>query len=212
MPRKPKKSTTALTDEQINRILRQAKKQPKKKLSKYDSFTRIRNYIMIRMAVMNGLRPKEIYNAKTEHINLSEGILYIPASNNKQRFEDIWYLPDEEKKELEIYLQLRNQLFQDNPWLFPAVHPRNKNGRLDRCTPTRIIKQMAKESGIPFRVDFYMLRHTFATKVQLKYKDLKVTANMLRHRDFQCRSALRYIHTAESSQRPVRINELWAAE
>lgn len=205
MSRKPKHNTIALTDEQVNKILTSIFETPKRRLSKKELFSRLRNYIMVRLSYFNGLRPKEVYNARIECINLRNGLFYIPAENNKQRHEDLWELPASEIQELKNYLKIRKKLFPKSSWFFPT----RTGSRMSRFTPTRIIKILSKKAGLNFRINFYTLRHSFATKCQIKFKDIKITANLLRHRDFQCRSALRYIHTAESTKRFTRLNELW---
>lgn len=182
-------------------------------------FYQIRNAFMFYLAWNLGLRPKEVFSIRLEHIDLERGRLYIPASNNKQHQQDYMPLPKFLIYSLSRYLQQRGEFLTfrknwlDNPYLFPS----NYNRYLDRSMLSRILRAALKKAGL-YQVSYidsrgkkranknlYSLRHGFGTESYNKLGLLK-TKILMRHKWIG--STLTYIHISEQESREKLIEEL----
>lgn len=177
-------------------------------------FTAIRDAFMLYFGWHLGLRPKEIYDARLEHLYLEKGYIYIPAGNNKQRQQDDFPIPEFLIAQLMRYLESRKKFYPENPWLFPSS---GKNGRIDRSTFAKMLRKLLRETGL-YQVSYidsqglkranitpYGLRHGFGTLAAETYS-LKACSILMRHRDL--RSSLPYIHIAEGTSRKILIEQL----
>jgi len=224
MPRKPKKIPQIISEEEFKRVLNVIlfkKKSQRGVIKKLYYFNKIRKAMIFFLMYYLGLRPKESFASKVEHVNLNNGTLYIPAENNKQRVSDMIPLPDFVIDALNKYLRIRRYYFKNSPYLFPSKH-RRSSGILGRSMVCRIFKEACKKAGIiqtqytdvlgrkKYNLTPYSLRHAFASKVYFKTKDIKKTALMLRQYDWQCRSTLRYVHTAENMSKREIYNSLYS--
>lgn len=206
--RKPKKNTFVIMPDELQKILnamltRRTGKH-KKLLTEYQKFARIRDCMAVYMLYITGCRPMEVYNSRLDYLDIEKNKFFIPAENNKQRHADYIDLPNFLMDSLYEYMQIRAKLFKDNDYLFPA-----KNGRPDRSVLIRSFRNACRDAGIlkasytdgqgnpRYNYSLYTLRHSYGTLCYSRLKDLRKVAVMLRHRDWQCRSVLRYVHTAE---------------
>ena len=222
MPRKPKKIPQIISEEDIQKIFHAIinEKRAYNGGKKIYYFRKFRNCMIFFLMYYLGLRPKASYAIKIEHIDLERGTLFIPASNNKQRNSDLIPLPEFVYNTLFRYIKKRNKLFEDSEWLFPSDHWRSK-GHLDHSVVCKIFKDAARDTKLlntsyvdaqgHKRANFtpYNLRHSFGSKAYEKTKDIKKTAFLLIQYDWQCRSALVYIHTTQNKNRIDLFNELY---
>lgn len=220
MPRKRKKIPQTISLEQLKKILFVIMTDKNKNdITPIRKFYRFRSCMMIYMSYFMGLRPKEVYAAKLEHLNMEKKALYIPAENNKQRNEDLMPIPEPLIKNLIKYLELRKIYFPNNIWLFPSC--RFKKEHIDRSSYEHIFRRAVKLAGF-YQVSYidkknlkrgnltlYSLRHSFGSSIYEKTKDIRKTAIMLRHYDWQYRSALLYIHTTEQKSRKDMFDEIF---
>jgi len=179
-------------------------------------FLRARNLLMCIMCYTAGFRPKEVYNAKLEHLNLSERTLYIPAENNKQRNQDYAPLPNSLIEPLKKYLAVR----PDSIWLFPSA---GKTGHICRSSFAKFFRDALKKSKL-YQVSYikknngkelkmsvynvYSLRHSFGVNTMDKLHDPRKVALLLRHYDEQLRSVWVYIHTLSKNKRKGIMDSL----
>lgn len=165
-----------------------------------------------------GLRPKECYHAKITNLNLNEKWLYIPSEDNKERQQDYVCLPDFLIPKIKSYLNYRNIYFTDSEWLFPS---NSKEGYVDRTYYEQVFREALKDTGI-YKISYvdtqglnranftlYSLRAGFGTYAWNKTKDIKKTAILLRHKDRQLRSTMRYVSIAEEDTRKELIDEIY---
>lgn len=193
----------------------------KRKLTPYENFLRVRNCMMILMAYLLGLRPKETTDIKLIHIDFLKNSLYIPAEHNKQRNEDKIPIPNFLMNKIISYMKLRKKFFELNEWLFPNRSGKTTRAKLERNTYATLFKSALKRARLlqisyidkknQKRTNYtlYSLRHSFGTFVYSKTRDIRKTALALRHYDFQCRSTLTYIHTAQSLDRLKIFDEIF---
>ncbi len=199
MPKK-KKSLKSLSENQIKQLMRSM--LSRKTTGEYYNFLNIRNAFAIQFQFYLGLRPKEMYDGKLEYFDLEKKSYYIPANNNKQRFEDFAFIPDFLIPRIKAYLKIREQFFPDNEWIFPT---KSERGRIDRSYYTKVFRDAIKEIGLYYvsykdghghkRATFtpYSLRAGYGTHVFDKTGDIHKTAVALRHRDIQMRTTLTYV-------------------
>ena len=185
-------------------------------------YCKLRDATIMLLMFYNGLRPREACRAKLDHLDIKKALLYIPGKDNKQRQSDSVYLADFVWELLYKYLEIRNIHPQasKSEWLFPNI----MGGPIDRSTVMTVFKKAIKEAGL-YKLSYidkqgkprgnltlYSLRHSFATNAYLKLHDLRKVATLLRHKDFQCRSTLRYIHSAEGISYKELIEEVYKPE
>ncbi len=223
MPRKPKKIPQAITEEDFNKITSAILTEPKPKNigPEIFYFRQFRNCMMFFLMFYLGLRPKECYAAKLDYLNLDKETLFIPAENNKQRNSDFIPLPNFILPILVKYLEVRNSLFKISSWLFPSDNWKH-NSHLDTCFVAGVFKRAVKKANL-YQIGYidpngrkiptltpYSLRHSFGSRVYEKTHDIKKTANLLRQYDWQCRSALIYIHTTQNKGRKELLDEIYS--
>jgi len=221
MPRKPKRIPQILSQQEIRKIIDFILSEKKKyRITEYQRFLRARNCVMILLQFLLGLRPKEVYDARMSYLLPDTREFYIPAQNNKQRQQDTIPIPEFIFEKIAAYLAIRNKFFSSSPWLFPSTRPR---GRLDRSSLSKLFRKILKQLGL-YRVSYidtkgmsrgnvtlYSLRHSFGSFVYDKTKDIRKTALLLRQYDWQCRSALIYIHTTQNTSRLELLKEIYAS-
>lgn len=168
-----------------------------------------------------GVRPREITRAKLEYLDITKGTLYIPGGNNKQREDDIIPLTDFVIQVLYQYLEIRKgHSCNGCPWLFPNI----SGQPIDRSTLAQLFKRAVKKAGL-YKLSYidkqghprgnlslYSLRHSFATNAYLKLKDIRKVALLLRHRDYSCRSTMRYLHSAQELKYKDILDEVYQRE
>ncbi len=223
MPRKPKKIPQIVSDEQFQKILRAIikEKQALNGGSEMYYFRKVRNCMIFFLMFYLGLRPKEAYGSKVEHISIENGTIFIPGENNKQRNSDTIPLPDFVRVGLLKYMKIRERYFKDSPWLFPSNHWRSK-GRLAHNVLAGVFKDAVRRAGILHtcyvdslgrkisNLNPYSLRHSFGSRAYEKTHDIKKTAYLLRQYDWQCRNALVYIHTLQNKNRSDLYDEMYS--
>ncbi len=162
-----------------------------------------------------GLRPMEARCIKLAHIK--NKILYIPAENNKQRFQDTLPIPYFIYMKLISYINFRNKFFSNKDYLFP----KKDNLPLDRGSHIRFFNFILKKCNLYQKsyndkknnargnLTLNSLRHSFGTFAYSKLHDIKQVACLLRHHDFLCRSTLIYIHTDENRNKLDLFDEIY---
>ena len=134
-----------------------------------------RNKLIIKIIIFTGIRVSEAINLKRKDIS-QEGDLYIiriRGKGNKYRVVMVKsHLIDEHLNAMEI-----NYINQDG-YIFV-----NRNGeRLTQAYISRIVEQILFQAGIrKGKNGAHMLRHTFATMLYKKQKDLVLVQEALGH-------------------------------
>lgn len=214
---KTKKVPQTLSKEQLNLIIVYILTKKNKYGGYY--FHRVRNAFMIYFSYYLGLRPKECYNSRVEHINLEEGCMYIPAENNKQRQQDFVYFPDFLIPAIKRYLEIRKRYYPNSPYMFPTK--KSNGGSIDRSQYAKIFREALRGVNL-YKISYidqqnlkranlslYSLRHSFGTNVFKKTHDIKKTAMFLRHKDLMMRSAMIYVHCCENEIKKEIVNEIY---
>lgn len=115
---------------------------------------RLKQLLMIRYFMLNGLSPMELSNARIEHLDPMEGTLFLPRRHwKKDCLTDI----DEETVKLQI-------IYSGSRKKGPLVRSRNTRGHIQPKSFCRLVKLVAVHTTIPNaeRITPLILKRTFA--------------------------------------------------
>lgn len=138
----------------------------------------VRDYCMLLMCFIHGLRATELCALKLNDIDLKSRILFV--NRLKGGFSTTQPLIDSEIDALTAWLKERNT-WQDieSKWLFLS----QKKGRLTRHRFYHIIKNNAKKAGININVHPHMLRHACGYALADLGKDTRLIQDYLGHKN-----------------------------
>lgn len=117
----------------------------------------VRSWAMILLAYRHALRASEVCNLRLSDVNLKAGTIHVErlkgSLESVQTLEKLKGQPLlDERKALNLWLAERKD---DSPYLFTS----QKGGRIDRTQFFRILKQCAKQAGVP-KISPHTLKHT----------------------------------------------------
>ena len=145
-----------------------------------------RNYVMISLMYVCGVRVSELIELTSSNINFSDGLLHVTGKGGKQR---IVPLPESMVAMLQAYLlNVQPYLFKNmtitSDILFPILYA-------DQVKPmTRqgfwgILKHIVIQSGLPETISPHVLRHSIATHLLKKGANLRLLQMALGHEQLQ---------------------------
>lgn len=181
-PKLPKKLPKYLTIEQSKRLLNA--------VSQSDDKYRERNYCMILLFLMLGLRVSEMSNINLKDISLADNTIRIHGKGNKERTLS---LNKDCQSAIKNYLVVRpNDDVKDKQALF-------LNRSLNRISTKqieRITKKYLTIIGLP---DYtcHKLRHTAATLIYSEKKDIRTTQEILGHSSISSTEIYTHINNKE---------------
>ncbi|WP_174613660.1 site-specific tyrosine recombinase XerD [Virgibacillus ihumii] len=169
-PKKEQKLPKVLSSKDVEKLL----------TFQEDSPLSIRNKAMLELLYASGLRVSELISLKVSDLHLTMGFLRCFGKGSRER---IVPLGDVAKEAVEKYLrEARGQLTrrrQDKNALFVNQHGRP----LSRQGFWKILKGIARQSGIKKEITPHTLRHSFATHLLENGADLRSVQEMLGHAD-----------------------------
>ncbi|GAB4073528.1 site-specific tyrosine recombinase XerD [Barrientosiimonas marina] len=140
----------------------------------------MRNKAMLELMYATGLRVTELVSLEVSDLHLTMGFVRCMGKGSKER---IVPLGDVAKNAMDYYLQHgRGHLVkrgQDQNALFVNQHGRP----LSRQGFWKILKEIARDSGIKKQITPHTLRHSFATHLLENGADLRSVQEMLGHAD-----------------------------
>lgn len=152
-----------------------------------------RDQAIIQLMAMCGLRPCEIVRLRISDIDFDKSIVRV----NTTKTRNVWELPisGDLAEILHHYIRFERKSNTNDETLFlnHLGKPRSNN---THCL-NKLIKRIARRSGITRRVHSYTLRHTFATLLTVNGCPLPYTQRLMRHRSFK--TTLRYAHVVDKS-------------
>jgi len=169
----------------------------------YGEWLRKRDLTIVILMFELALRPKECLALRFDDFEPQNMFFRIRAENNKERQAGTIPLTEKVIPYLEKYLSLpRARFWRNSPYLFPSFSNRHSHVSSERWKHK--FREILKEAGIweapvnstrpPY--SSYTLRHTKATMVLEKTKDIRLVQLMLRHKD--PRSTQVYHHITKS--------------
>jgi len=168
LPRRWKRLPKALTDAEMNQLLRPL--EPATPVSLCDQ-------AVLELAYASGLRISELSAIRLEQLQLDSGFVHVVGKGNKER---VVPLGRKAAQALHRYLEA------GRPKLITRKSPgqvflTRRGTRFSRVTLWRRVKERVRRAGIPRRVTPHMLRHSFATHLLEHGADLRVIQELLGH-------------------------------
>jgi len=158
----------------------------------------IRDRALIELLYATGLRVSELVQLRVADVNLDAGYLTCTGKGGKQRVVPIGD---------EAVSWVRRYLSSARPALVrlgasPRLFVNARGGRaLTRVGFWKILKQYARQAGLPTSLSPHVLRHSFATHLLDRGADLRAIQLMLGHADLSTTQI--YTHVHESRLRAV---------
>ena len=149
-----------------------------------------RDIAILKLFLYSGLRKEELVGLNIENINFKDMGIYVPAKvakGNKDR-----YLPLHKAvvKPLQDYLDNRKDSLD-------ALFVSTQGNRISKSTIYQIVKKYGKESGFD-SISPHSLRHSFASLLYEKTKDIRLLQELLGHADIS--STQIYTHVSDKSK------------
>lgn len=142
-----------------------------------------RNKVMLSLLYVCGMRVSELVELKTTNLNFEEKCLQVSGKGGKER---IIPLPPELIVLLQAYLtKIHSHLIgpvgkRQTEFLFPVLYA----GKVDHITRQafwRIVKDIAKKSGLMHSISPHVLRHSLATHLLKRGANLRHLQTLLGH-------------------------------
>lgn len=139
-------------------------------------FFSVRNYLIIELIYSSGVRLSELINIKLKDINISDKQIKILGKGNKERMVCIGACAtDAINLYVDKYRSLNN--CKKSEFLFIS-----KNGsQLSKSMVDKIIKTVAKKSGIKKNISAHIIRHSFATDLLNEGASIETVKELLGH-------------------------------
>ncbi|MEW6385939.1 MAG: tyrosine-type recombinase/integrase [Thermodesulfobacteriota bacterium] len=155
-------------------------------LARFDpnDFYELRNLCLVRLMLNAGLRASEALGVKVQDLNWQTGKLRVRGKGKKERI--VWIRMKRKKgrnnglADGEVLRLWRDRFWQDLPvedLLFPTRQGRSLSDRYLR----KVVKEAGLKAGIATEVHPHLLRHTFATDLLRKTRNLRLTQKALGH-------------------------------
>lgn len=168
-----------LTENEIRCFLRELEEYKK------DRLTYRRNSFIIKLVLFTGLRSGEVINIRYKDIIEKENVYQIAVIGKGNKFREVLI----SKKHLEEYLNQRFLRLSTNDLVF-----KNFNGKklsqayISRVVDTILVRARIKKA----KKGTHLLRHTFATQLYRKTKDVFLVKEALGHSDIN--TSMIYTH------------------
>lgn len=151
-----------------------------------------RNKLMVKTTLNLGLRVSELVNLKWSHINLEIGVVDLKQCKGGKDRRVFMNVPDcrelalwkkKEKKWLDI---------KDNP---NFVFTTRKNTKISTRYVRAMMKRQCERAGLDTSIHPHTLRHTFATDLYRKTKDIEMVRKALGHEKIE--TTMIYTHIVD---------------
>ena len=151
-----------------------------------------------------GLRISELVNLNLDDINYTDQSIKFYGKGNKERYVP---LHQEALNAIRSYLPDRNRIKPKNDDAHQALFLSNWGKRISIRTVQKMVKKYAKKAGIKnaSKITPHKLRHTFASMLYRKTKDLRILQELLGHSDISTTQI--YTHT-DKEQRKSAVDQL----
>ncbi|MEW6049947.1 MAG: tyrosine-type recombinase/integrase [Candidatus Zixiibacteriota bacterium] len=159
------------------------------------SYAYWRNYMMVALLYVTGLRREELAGVRLSDIDLSRGLITTIGKGNKQRVVPVG---DNTLSDLKRYLEERERFAHMRASSAPHLFLNKAGQGVSVRTVDRLVKQFARSHGMEFTP--HTLRHSFATHLLENGADLLLIKEILGHASLS--TTQKYTHvTAESMKR-----------
>jgi len=133
--------------------------------------TGLRDAVMMRLMVNAGLRCMEVLNLKVNEVDFDEGRVFIRQSKGKK--DRIVWIGDEDLEVLRNWISIK----PGSEFMFTTLKGKRIMDRYLRA----MVKRRAKKAGIVKDVHPHLLRHSFATDLLRKTRNIRLVQKALGH-------------------------------
>jgi len=176
-----------LSEDQVNKLLKQVEKQ----LEKKPGLKSLRLRALIEVLYATGLRVTELVSLPLAAVRSGQPYIFVRGKGGKERLVP---MNDRAIRALRAYIaamrpvpgkdktsKTNNKTNKKSKWLFPS---RGVKGHLTRHRFAQLLKEIGGEAGIlPSQLSPHVLRHAFATHLLSHGADLRAVQKMLGHSD-----------------------------
>jgi len=156
-------------------------------------YSQHRQYLVMRVMAEVGLRPSEVTGLIPERISFDSGRMSVIGKGDKKR---VLYLKKTLVNELLDWMGRR----EESEWLFPTT----KGTKVDPGHLRSGVKRHARNVGLDNtkRISPYSFRHTFATRLYQKTKDIQIVRDALGHESVA--TTMDYVHVDSPSENELK--------
>ncbi|MBM7624128.1 tyrosine recombinase XerC [Sporohalobacter salinus] len=164
----------------------------------------IRDLAIVKVFIHCGLRVSELVNLNLDDIDYQDESIKFYGKGNKERYVP---LHGDVIETIKKYLTYRETITPSNEDAKEALFLSTRGNRINVRTVQKMVKKYAKKAGVrnASKITPHKLRHTFASLLYQKTKDLRVLQDLLGHSNISTTQI--YTHT-DKEQRKNAINEM----
>jgi site-specific recombinase XerD len=157
----------------------------------------LRNYILIKLFIMTGIRRQEAVDLDFNHINFQNNTIRVFGKGKKERV-----IPISEQFSKELYLYLKHRL----PLINNALFITSTGHRLHSSRAHTIFKRILKVAGYEnMGFSLHKLRHSYATNLLINGADVTAVKELMGHASIDTTNI--YAH-ASSEHLKESVNKL----
>lgn len=172
-------------------------------IKEYDGVNKKRDLAIVKIFLYAGLRISELINLDLEDIDYGDQSIKFYGKGNKERYVP---LHKDVITSIEEYLPERNEIKPKNKDAKRALFLSRHGKRISPRSIQIFVKKYAKMAGVKkaSKITPHKLRHTFASILYQKTKDLRVVQDLLGHTNISTTQI--YTHT-DTEQKKEAIDE-----
>jgi len=171
----------------------QEQRQLLSQLEPTNTLLKLRNFTMLRILLNCGLRSAELCNLKTQNIDFKTGKMKVRGKGDKER---ILWIGDDDLLLLKAWLEQRpsSNLMSSSKLVFTSL-----DGKRPICSRwlRKLLPRLAKRAGIDKRVHVHTCRHSFASDLLRKTKNLVIVQCALGHTSINTTAIYTHISNPE---------------
>lgn len=162
------------------------------------SYSYWRDYLMIALLYVTGVRREELAAIKLADIDMRQGLIRVIGKGNKERVVPVG---DATMVDLKAYLARRQEFVESQGVAVTSLFLNRQGGQLSVRSVDRLVKKFGRGEGLDFTP--HALRHSFATHLLENGADLMLIKEILGHASLS--TTQKYTHvTAETLKRVYR--------
>ena len=159
------------------------------------SFFYWRDYLMIALLYVTGIRREELAAIKLGDIDMRQGLIRVIGKGNKERVVPVG---ETTMADLRAYLSRRKEFVESRHIPVMSLFLNRQGGSLSVRSVDRLVKKFGRGEGLDFTP--HTLRHSFATHLMENGADLMLIKEILGHASLS--TTQKYTHvTAETLKR-----------
>jgi integrase/recombinase XerD len=160
------------------------------------SYAYLRDYIMVALLYVTGIRRQELAGIKLGDIDMARGIINVLGKGNKERIVPVGETTMEELKQ---YLTMRETFASDKESPSPYLLLNRAGEQLGVRSINRLVKKYGMAEGIAMTP--HSLRHSFATHLLENGADLLLIKEILGHASLS--TTQKYAHVTAETMKKV---------